>query len=107
MGCHRLLVSFLFGVTFQCQDMTENIEDGTVLQFGARVRQGSDIKCQEVPLSTEEKLPKLGKGDIFNPDVDEFVENLVNLFYYWCLNKKISTENQSIREKSKQHILLQ
>lgn len=81
VGCHRLLVSFLFGVTFQCQDMTENIEDGTVLQFGVRVRQGSDIKCQEVPLSTEEKLPKVRqRRNIFNPDVDEFVANSANWF---------------------------
>lgn len=82
VGCHRLLVSFLFGVTFQCQDMTENIEDGTVLQFGVRVRQGSDIKCQEVPLSTEEKLPKVRqRRNIFNPDVDEFVANSANWFH--------------------------
>lgn len=82
VGCHRLLVSFLFGVTFQCQDMTENIEDGTVLQFGVRVRQGNDIKCQEVPLSTEEKLPKVRqRRNIFNPDVDEFVANLANWFH--------------------------
>lgn len=83
VGCHRLLVSFLFGVTFQCQDMTENIEDGTVLQFGVRVRQGSDIKCQEVPLSTEEKLPKVRqRRNIFNPDVDEFVANSANWFHF-------------------------
>lgn len=82
VGCHRFLVSFLFGVTFQCQDMTENIEDGTVLQFGVRVRQGSDIKCQEVPLSTEEKLPKVRqRRNIFNPDVDEFVANSANWFH--------------------------
>lgn len=82
VGCHRLLVSFLFGVTFQCQDMTENIEDGTVLQFGVRVRQGSDIKCQEVPLSTGEKLPKVRqRRNIFNPDVDEFVANSANWFH--------------------------
>lgn len=82
VGCHRLLVSFLFGVTFQCQDMTENIEDGTVMQFGVRVRQGSDIKCQEVPLSTEEKLPKVRqRRNIFNPDVDGFVANSANWFH--------------------------
>lgn len=44
----QLLVSFLLGVTFQCQDMTENIEDGTVLQFGVRVRHGRDITCQQI-----------------------------------------------------------